>query len=452
MKEHRKCLILYTTATCNLNCVYCFIDKNPALVKIDQWLDDSYMKTPDYYINFAKEMFYQDKLEEMQIWGGEPFLAMHRAYHTVREIINYFPKFRSIMASTNMVSEKFLDEFWGLINVLGEFPNRKFVFKLQLSCDGPEWINDPNRGIGVTKKIEQVFEQLILSAQTKLPDNVTIRAHMKPTLDSRSIAELQTKEKVLEYFQFFEKFNDIYLEKNKKSNFEFRLPIPNTACPSPHTQQDGKNFATYCKLTREIEKEKLLKYYNICTSFVRSQAERAYKEPPSLTHGGGHCGNGRAIIGLLPENIVSCCHNGFVDSLAEYKQNILANNSTHMDNVVIEKGIFVSKNNKLIFDKDSEEFQLYQLKLEEFYNQQSTVKLTNVASLILLLARSGQIDSRYCNREEAIRGAKFIIFSTAYCVRDNLGVTGSIYMYPLGLIKLLLNGAREYIENRGEIK
>ena len=94
MLEHRKCLILYTTATCNLNCTYCFIDKNPALIKIDKWLDDSFMKTPDYYFNLAKEMFIQDKLEEMQIWGGEPFLAMHRAYHTIDECIKYFPNLK----------------------------------------------------------------------------------------------------------------------------------------------------------------------------------------------------------------------------------------------------------------------------------------------------------------------------------------------------------------------
>ena len=74
------------------------------------------------------------------------------------------------------------------------------------------------------------------------------------------------------------------------------------------------------------------------------------------------------------------------------------------------------------------------------------MKITNVASMVLLLARNGQIDSKYCNKEEAIKGAIFVLSSTAYCVRDNLGVTGSIYMYPVGLIKILLNGAREYIE------
>ena len=67
-------------------------------------------------------------------------------------------------------------------------------------------------------------------------------------------------------------------------------------------------------------------------------------------------------------------------------------------------------------------------------------------ALIKLLADYGQIDKKYSNKIEAIYGAYFIFNVTSYCVRDNLGVTGSIYMYPIGLIKLLLNGAREYIE------
>ena len=65
MKEHRTSLVLYTTAVCNLNCRYCFIDKNPALQKIDEFLDHSFLETPDYYFDFAKETFEQNKLTQI---------------------------------------------------------------------------------------------------------------------------------------------------------------------------------------------------------------------------------------------------------------------------------------------------------------------------------------------------------------------------------------------------
>ena len=41
VKMDQSILVFYTTATCNLNCSYCYIDKNPALQEIDNLLDSS---------------------------------------------------------------------------------------------------------------------------------------------------------------------------------------------------------------------------------------------------------------------------------------------------------------------------------------------------------------------------------------------------------------------------
>lgn len=446
--ENRKCMILYTTAVCNLNCVYCFIDKNPALQKIDQYLDDSYMKTTDYYFNFAKECFLQDKLTSMQFWGGEPFLGMHRAYYTVEKCIEYFTNLSGFMASTNFVSDIFFEEFYGFINILKKFPNRKFEFRLQLSLDGPENITDANRGKGVTKKIIEHFPKLVSELQEIVSDNITIKLFFKPTLDIKSIHQLQTKEAVLNYFQFFDSLAKQFYEINKKNNILFSPSIPNTAAPSPHTREDGVKFANYCKFTREIEEENkdknLLKYYSKITSYP-SKRKINIQEAMLSNCFMGQCGNGYSQLGLLPDRMVSCCHNGFVDLLAEYKQHIYDNNSSHMDDVVIEKGLFKNSNNKMIYAYDDISFKKYEERLTTFYKKNDTAKIANIASLIKLLAYNKQIDYKYHTSEEAIKAAYFVLNRTAYCVRDNLGVTNSIYMYPVGLLKLLLNGAEEYL-------
>lgn len=446
--QNRQCMILYTTAVCNLNCVYCFIDKNPALQKIDQYLDDSYIKTPDYYFNFAKECFLPNKLTSMQFWGGEPFLGMHRAYHTVEKCIEYFPNLNSFMASTNFVSDVFFKEFYGFLDILKKYPDKKFEFKLQLSLDGPENITDLNRGQGVTKKIIENFPKLISDLQEILTDNITVKLFFKPTLDAKSISQLQTKEAVLNYFLFFESFSEKFYQINKKNNLLFRPSIPNTAAPSPHTKEDGIKFANYCKLTREIEQENkeknILKHHNKITSYPARKKVNITK--PILSNCFiGHCGNGYSQLGLLPNRMVSCCHNGFVDLISEYKQHVYDNNSTHMDEVVIEKGLFKNSNNKMIYCYDDLTFQKYEKRLEIFYKKNDTAKIANIASLIKLLAYNKQIDQKYHTNEEAIRAAYFILNRTAYCVRDNLGVTNSIYMFPVGILKLLLNGAEEYL-------
>lgn len=436
-------MILYTTATCNLNCVYCFIDKNSALKTIDNYLDDSYYKTPDYYIDFSKEIFEKDKLTEMQFWGGEPFLALRRAYYTVEECIKYYPNLSAFMASTNFAHDTFFEEFYGFLDILKKYPDRKFTFRLQLSCDGPKYINDVNRGEGVTDKIITHFEKLIQELQNSITDNITIKFSFKPTLDSNTIEKLQSKEKVIEYFSFFENFMDVFKKYNKKKNLIFNLPIPNTACPSPHTKQDGLNFANYCRLCREIEKEKVMRYYRSITSF---KPRYNYKQSSCS----GYCGNGYKSLGLLPNRKISCCHNGFVDLISDYKKRVMED-STHMENVVIEKELFKGKRNTLIFDFDSKDFTIHQEKVGELQrNKFENAKIANMTTLIRLLAMHKQIDEKYADSTEAYNGARFLCSATSYCVRDNLGVTGSLYLYPVGLIKLLLNGAREYIEEKAE--
>jgi hypothetical protein len=67
-----------------------------------------------------------------------------------------------------------------------------------------------NRGEGVTPKFIENFTKFIeeLQKEELVKNNVICALHMKPTLDASSIAQLHTKEKVVEYFQFFEQFHE----------------------------------------------------------------------------------------------------------------------------------------------------------------------------------------------------------------------------------------------------
>lgn len=450
MIEHRHTVVLYTTAVCNLNCRYCFIDKNPALQQIDKYLEASYLDTPNYYLDFAKEAFLQDRLQAVQFWGGEPSLGFHRAYGTIEKFINYFPNLREFMTSTNFVSDIFFQEFFGLINILKQHPDREFKFYLQLSIDGPEYITDNSRGKGVTKNFIAHFNKLIEDVQNKenLPDNVSLFLSLKPTLDSSSIQLLQTKEAVKDYFIFFEQFQKVYIEKNHRNNVKFNLPIPNTAVPSQHTKEDGQRFANYCKITRELELEnktnRIFSFYKYITSYV---PRKPISLPITKFSGicSGHCGNGRNSIGLLPNRMVSCCHNGFVDLISDYKRYIMKNESAHLDDATIDKQLFKNQHNSLTFSFDSKEFETYQKQLDTFYCPNDASKVANMVSSILFLANTDQIDEKYKDKDQALEAAYFLLRASAYCVRDNL-TTGSIFMYPPGLMKLLLNGAKEIIE------
>lgn len=187
MNPNRSVCVLYVTATCNLKCKYCYIDKSPILVSIDEILEKSY--EGNYYFDFIKKMFCKDSLQRIEFWGGEPTYGLCRAQPTVEKAIEYFPKLNEFFFSTNLTTEKCVDDIINFCSVVKKYPERNFDINIQLSIDGPQYINDFNRGEGVTVKFTNNFNKLLFVMKDFLPTtpNLHVRAHFKPTLDAYAI-------------------------------------------------------------------------------------------------------------------------------------------------------------------------------------------------------------------------------------------------------------------------
>lgn len=448
MIQDRFIVVLYLTATCNLNCRYCYIDKSPALQKIDELIEESYKG--DYYINFLKKMYPDPKqLIRMEFWGGEPSYGLPRAERTVRQALDYYPNLSEFFMSTNLTTSTFLEDFYGFVKIFKDYPNREFKFDLQLSLDGPTAINDNNRGKGTTAKFTENFAKLITAVDGILADipNLTILPHFKPTLDADNIANLQTRESIIKYFKFFENYVEASNRQVTGDRWCFGVSMPNTATPSPHTTQDGKNFANFCKIAAEITAENktkpIFKYYQHIVPF----RPREHRRCPfgGLDCGCSTCGTGRTILGLLPNNLISVCHNGFTDLIGEYKDYLNKHIEEYGDNIKITNAkVFTNhSSNKALYTPD--EYPQYEHMMTAF-NESSIFQTKELATLIQLYARIGQIDSKYKDYELAKQAAHFIFECTSSCIRDNMGVTGSRYLTQVGFIKLFLNGAKEWIE------
>lgn len=448
--SQRDMLVLYTTAVCNLNCSYCYIDKNPALKKIDDMLDESFKG--DYYFDFTKEIFPDpNQLRQVQIWGGEPTLRLDRCFYTIDKLIQHYPNLDTFMFSTNFVGEYWFDMVSGFLDILKKYEPRHFDFVLQLSIDGPPRINDCGRGVGVTEKFLKNYKELVkrVKAQDWVPKNVLIKSHFKPTLSTVTIPMLQTKESVIEYYRFLDTCADAIIFYTYE-NFDYSPCIPNVATPSPHTKQDGIMFANLCKLCREIEKEHLFKHYEEITPFWNSRNAMEVEQKhlcPNFTEGCNTCGIGIRTVGLLPDKKISLCHNGFVDLVGDYKKRCIENEQLSKHS--IDSELFNRNNDVRDTNCNLEEFQEYQKLAGMFENQNASFQMANMVNMIILLAEQNMIDKKYKNMKEAIEAARFLQ-TMPYCVRDSLGTTGSMILSPMGSAKLLLNGAKEYILNEYE--
>ena len=436
----RSIAVFFTCGTCNLKCRYCNIDKNPILAKIDEKLAESF--EGDYYISMLKKWFPNPgQLKKIETWGGEPFLHMERIYPLLHQIIDYYPYFHNFFSSTNFAYPDWTDKVFGLFEQFAQYPNRHFSVTLQLSMDGPEYINDINRGKGVSEKCIDNLEKLYKLLPEKLPTNVTLEIAFKQTLDNSSIKQLQTKEKIIEYYQYFENFYEKFIELNLP-NLQIGPTIPNTAVPSPVTKEDGEAFTNMCKLMYEVsvenERNHYFKYYvNIIPYTGQSILCNVYENSSTI------CGSGSSMVCLLPDNLISTCHEGFTALYADYKK--YAEDSSRQFEGTIDFTKWVADEGP-VYVLNEEQYKQYEKFVANFNNKNSTTRMSVLTAYIRTLALSDQIEKKYIYEENAIQAAAFILSHTAYCIKDNYNTTGSFSLMPIGIVKLLLNGAKDYIE------
>lgn len=436
-------IILYPSALCNLRCKYCYIDKNPCLKEIDDAIEKSFQD--NYYFDFAKKLFDKNKIEEMQFWGSEPLLGFHRLYNLIPNFIEYYPNLRNFMTSTNFTIENWEDEFFGFLNIFSQFPKRTFNFNLQLSIDGPEYINDKNRGKGVTQLFLEHFNSFVNNLDEHLPPNVNLGVHFKQTITEEDVKTLLTKEAIIAYFKFFDDLTTLFYKKVKSKNACVNCVVPNTAVPGYTTVADGKRFAEYTRLTYEISKENLtqnriFENYNSIISFT----PRGHQKVCELGEGCiTFCGAGIQKIGLLPDEHICICHAGFVDYIEGYKQ-FTEKNILTTDRCININYFKQTETQPAVFPV--EEFATYQKILLALANKKSAAGYINLALLIKTLAQYEQIDKKYAEEHHLKEAVAFLNNVLPNCIRNNINITGNILSPPIGLIKLLLNGAKEYID------
>ena len=444
----RTTAVIYPTGVCNLNCRYCGINKNPALKEIDEVLGESFKG--DYYFNRIKEYFpRKDMLRNVETWGGEPFIHMDRIYPLVRQLIDYYPYFDSMYSSTNFSYNSWLDQFFGLMDVFGEYPYRDFKYCLQLSVDGPTEINDAGRGNGVTERCIANFDKLVAAlAEGRLPSNVRLTITEKGTLDCGTIKNLLSKDKIIEYYQFYEDNFIDKIAKLKLPNVGITHGIPNTAVPSPVTVQEGKEFAEFCRMCREIEAENAEKHYFKYYQEITPFGSDVTQDWLTYKYGYHTCGTGDSVVGFLPDNMMSTCHEGFTQMVEDYeKYNALDKNE--QKSITFDK--FVGEQ-KVSLCTNDEGYATFEYKMSTYCQEETTARLATSAAMNTALAMAGQVDEAFLDETNALKGAIFIQAHTSYCIKDNYNKTGSYTMTPVGIYKLLLNGAMRYIQHEGELK
>ena len=140
------------------------------------------------------------------------------------------------------------------------------------------------------------------------------------------------------------------------------------------------------------------------------------------------------MLGFLPHNMVSACHEGFVQLIETYKE--YANNRSDQT-LTVELDKFLNEH-PVPMCTDDNGYQIHENKMATYNNTRSTAQTATSVAMIIALAMAGQIDKKYLNEPNAVFAAQFIASNAAYCIKNNYAVTGSFILESVDLYKLML--------------
>lgn len=476
-------LTIVLNKSCNLNCEYCFINKDEVISDITnditKKLQDAILS--EYYKNRLIEIFESKELKnivELHIWGGEPTLHSESIISLVKQLIDICPSLRNIVFSSNWslpnYADKILEIYKGLSNIHKNNFSYTEPFKMQIQCsvDGPEKFNN-RRGEGISNRIlKNIKETIDILLPIFDSNHCTFYFHTHSVVDMNSFRLFCNIENVAEYFNYFyliEKLNP-----NLKDNgFKFcSMPSMVIKFPMKSTSKDGKIVADAFKsfynyhvlgmknnLPDYYQKEikyiipgsdgfKFVKDANLTIrDFNKILYEMDTREIVSEPIVSSLCGQGIYGITMGIDGKFAVCQNSFFDSFPEYL-NYIDREKKNKD-FLSNKSNYKEMSNSWIFN-NYDEYKKFSNIVESYYTHIMCGKeyygdeiLTD--GMIEAYARAELIDPKYNDQKERAYAAKYID-KTNNCMAINMEISGSIFCPPLFQIPLYLNGAFDWIE------
>ncbi len=257
----------YFSGSCNLSCTYCF---NPQLKDHNKEVNKKIQNrlASGAFIDDILEVMDPRQLESFSLWGGEPSLNLPQLIEHLPRLYDSFPLLKDLSLSTNISTPVLQSYTVNLLEALidlaykykEEGNDRPIILTLQFSMDGPPEINDPNRGQGIGKTLRELIKETVIYYNKKLlndevPDNFSLQAGGKPTIDETNIEWLCEPANMQRWYRFYDEIyqeiwdeiKDLSKEKNKKDWYLAPLHPFTYVTPGKFTSTDGKNLAQVLK-------------------------------------------------------------------------------------------------------------------------------------------------------------------------------------------------------------
>jgi hypothetical protein len=325
--------------------------------------------------------------------------------------------------------------------------NKPFSFNLQVSMDGPSWINDTTRG-GVKDSSGTIIANVKQLINTVKLSKTRLDISFKATLPMNIIKELCSFDKILDYFKFWD---DMFLDLRDTVGGKVFIQIynnvmPTIVYPGMYTKDDGialTQFLRSCnKLAVWADKYGELRTYKSFNMFNTRLSPQGHLDLPDELP---FCGVYSGHVALLHTGDIVACHRALFDLIDGYinsDRGEMSKREVMSDSTANRKALRSRTLN--IYDADFKD------KLEKTKKQYATgeSRIAAIAMLIRAMANVGQVSSIYKDEVKALEAA-LVVRNQNDCTYDNQMTTGTLTLTEVGLIRLLCNGVVEYLLDKG---
>ena len=458
-------ICLVASAECNLKCKYCEISKSKDItysIELQKKIKDAF-ENGSFLDNIQKTLSTLnqnlDNIHRMTFWGQEPTLSLNSFRKNIKDWFNTFPNIDNIFFSTNGGTDPQI--IYNFIKDIDEIMTHDIQIGIQFSYDG-EWACKNERYID-PNLIKAHCQQLISLLNSTHLNHVFLQIVWHGVVSFDLISHVLSTNTIKEYVQDLDE--TIFNASQANHNIKCKIYPITLGLEQPYkaSTDDGLALATFIEKGLRSNIEENLHFYNpirnlLMTLMGRSNFEEQVfddniwmkniidmfngVELSKVLNKGHACGSYDYELKIMYDGTLIGCQN-FLFNID--KEHIIDNDVIvrKVKENLIDHNFFINVINQQIKKEDIQKV-LDRFSLLHFSSFLTTYQ--SIINTLIMLANAGQISSEYLNNKEKLFKHAFMIVRYNACFFNHLITTGSTFLEPISLCRVLCNGALDLAE------
>lgn len=452
MKHDIDSLTIISSATCNLNCSFCYLHKNKAYKEYNKLVHEAW-QSGEYLQNIKKTFFLLERpltsIKTIQVWGGETLLGIKDLTQNLENIYELFPNITMWQFSTNFTG--MIDEFIEFLIKLNSITKHKTSILFQISIDGPPGPfseEGHNGGWDRYRKNLKYFTEKVNNIKL---EKIKMQINIHPTISNvLYLKEFTTYEGLKNYMQYMFDFSLEIYNACISESFEYQetLIFPNMATPYNDNSENGRNLAKVFQLWDEVyhnEFEHLIQSIPHSINFFNGMGN--FLKDLAYNNGNPQCRECISGLTINYDGSISECSGSFIHNYPSYLEDF--NNDEHRE-LYYEATMHNRMTNYNPHKLTQKEIDQYKWSVHEGgYRDTKTIYLHMIMSVAKELALAGQILEKYAYDDNLLFQHCWVFLNMLSCSRNNITDTHIPYLTPVGAIRRYFNGAMDFICDKG---